>query len=71
MVSRNVRYEQKKTEAGLKKLTVWVPAEIEGEFKLLADTCCANRHLSFNTVRDLRTGRYISLERGVTDDDNK
>jgi len=68
MTSRNVMYEQRRIENGLKKITVWVPALIEPEFKLLAETCCTNRNLSINTVRDIKTGRYVSLERAVTDD---
>ncbi|NAW64530.1 hypothetical protein [Photobacterium halotolerans] len=69
MTSRNARYERKKTEQGLKKVTVWVPADVEAEFKLLADVCSENRRYVPNTVRDLKTGRYVSLERAVTDDD--
>lgn len=68
MTSRNAKYEQRKMQLGLKKVTVWVPESAEAEFKLLADVCCSNRHFSINTVRDVRTGRYVSLERAVTDD---
>ncbi len=68
MTSRNARYEHQMIARGLKKVTVWVPANVEAEFKLLAGACCANRNYAPNTVRDQRTGRYVSLERAVTDD---
>ena len=68
MASRNSAYEQRKREQGLVKVTLWVPARIGPEFKLAADICCANEHLTLNTLRDLKTGRYVSLERAVTGD---
>ncbi len=62
-MSRNKRYEAKKRDEGLTKVTLWVPLERESEFKLLADACCQYRHLSFNTLRDTQSGKYVSLER--------
>ncbi|NAX27207.1 hypothetical protein CAG64_17320 [Vibrio sp. V38_P2S17PM301] len=62
-MSRNARYEQRKRAEGLIKVTLWVPEQRESEFKLLADACCRFRHLSFNTLRDTSSGKYVSLER--------
>lgn len=62
-MSRNSRYEARQKAQGLKKVTLWVPDNIESEFRQLAAACCENRNLSFNTLRDLRSGKYISLER--------
>lgn len=62
-MSRNAKYEASKKERGLKKVTLWVPSEREPEFKALALACCNHRHLSFNTLRDTQSGKYVSLER--------
>ncbi|MCW4446833.1 hypothetical protein OHV10_21570 [Vibrio splendidus] len=62
-MSKNARYEQRKKEAGLQKKTLWIPSDRVSEFELLAKACCEHRHLSFNTLRDTVTGKYISLER--------
>lgn len=63
MMSRNSRYEAKQKAQGLKKVTLWIPAERESEFKQLADACCIHRHLTFNSLRDTQSGKYVSLER--------
>jgi len=62
-LSRNARYEVRQREKGLKKTTVWIPEELEAEFKQLADVCANHPNISFNTLRDKNTGRYVSLER--------
>lgn len=62
-MSRNAKYEASQKERGLKKVTLWVPSEREPEFKALALACCNHRHLSFNTLRDTQSGKYVSLER--------
>ncbi len=62
-MSRNAKYEASQKERGLKKVTLWVPSEREPEFKALALACCNHRHLSFNTLRDTESGKYVSLER--------
>lgn len=62
-MSRNNRYEQRKRADGLKKITLWIPCEREAEFKQLAEACSQYRHLSFNTLRDTQSGKYVSLER--------
>ncbi|ASI90969.1 MULTISPECIES: antitoxin MazE-like protein [Vibrio] len=62
-MSRNKRYEARKRAQGLVKVTLWVPDSRESEFKMLADACCEFRHLTFNTLRDTQSGKYVSLER--------
>lgn len=62
-MSRNKKYEEKLRGQGLKKVTVWVPLIREPEFKMLADACCEHRHLTFNTLRDEQSGKFVSLER--------
>ncbi|XDF77912.1 hypothetical protein AAFX60_001395 [Aliivibrio fischeri] len=62
-MSRNSKYEAKKKAEGLKKVTVWIPSEREVEFQLLAAACCDYRHLSFDTLRDTLSGKFVSLER--------
>ncbi|MGF1747731.1 antitoxin MazE-like protein [Vibrio cionasavignyae] len=62
-MSRNKRYEEKKRAQGLVKVTLWVPDSRESEFKMLAEACCRFRHLTFNTLRDTESGKYVSLER--------
>lgn len=62
-MSRNTKYEASQKEKGLKKITLWVPFDREPEFKMLAATCCEHRHLTFNTLRDEQSGKFVSLER--------
>lgn len=62
-MSRNKRYEKRRRDEGLIKVTLWVSADRESEFKMLGEACCEYRHLSFNTLRDTVTGKYVSLER--------
>jgi hypothetical protein len=62
-MSRNARYEQRRRALGLVKVTLWIPNDREPEFKMLAEACCDYRHLSFNTLRDTTSGKYVSLER--------
>lgn len=62
-MSRNKKYEESLKKKGLKKITVWVPELREPEFKLLALACCEHRHLTFNTLRDEHSGKFVSLER--------
>jgi len=61
-MSRNAKYEASKKAQGLKKLTLWIPEDRESEFHLLAKACCQHRHLTFNTLRDTESGKYVSLE---------
>ncbi|WP_325892745.1 hypothetical protein [Grimontia sp. NTOU-MAR1] len=67
-LSRNARYEAAKRAEGLEKVTLWLPIQVIPEFKSAADLCCEYRHLSINSMRDTKSGRYVSLERGVTGD---
>ncbi len=62
-MSRNSKYEAAQKEKGLKKVTLWIPIEREPEFKSLALACCEYRHFSFNSLRDTKSGKYVSLER--------
>lgn len=43
--SRNARYEQRRRQQGLKKLTVWVPADKAEDVKADAERLC-EQHLS-------------------------
>lgn len=61
-MNRNTKYEATKKAQGLKKLTVWIPEDRESEFYMLASACCEDRHLTFNTLRDVHSGKYVSLE---------
>jgi hypothetical protein len=62
-MNRNAQYEQRQREKGLSKVTLWIPSNLEAEFRLLSKACIENRDLSFNSLRDNTTGRYVSLER--------
>ncbi|EPT1695357.1 hypothetical protein ACVO8F_002617 [Vibrio cholerae] len=62
-MTRNQKYEQKMKQQGLKKVTLWIPFGMEADFHQLASACCKNGNLSFDSLRDLKTGRYVSLNR--------
>lgn len=61
MSSRNARYEQSMRNAGRIKLTVWVPAPVAPDFKLAASICCLNSELTVSQLRNVRTGRFVSI----------
>jgi len=58
MKSRNQRYEAKKRADGLTKITIWVPASAEPEFKSMADFCSENRECAPFMVRSSKTGKF-------------
>lgn len=62
-MSRNAKYEASQKAKGLMKKTLWIPATREFEFEMLARACCEHRKLTFNTLRDTATGKFVSLER--------
>ena len=68
MTSRNSKYEQSKRQQGLVKVTLWVPALVSADFGLAASLCCENRQLTVANLRDMRTGRLVTMQAPVTDD---
>lgn len=63
-LSRNERYELKRyEETGQIKKTLWIPEHLSAEFEQLASLCCAHPNLTITTLRDLTTGRFVSIER--------
>tara|TARA_Y100001937_G_C7123068_1_gene333601 strand:- start:1235 stop:1471 length:237 start_codon:yes stop_codon:yes gene_type:complete len=61
MISRNAKYEKAMREAGRIKLTVWVPAAVAPDFKLAASLCCLSSDLTVSQLRNVRTGRFLSI----------
>lgn len=69
MISRNAKYEKAMREAGRIKLTVWVPATVAPDFKLAASLCCSTPDLTVSQLRNVRTGRFMSIHKApVTGD---
>lgn len=69
MISRNAKYEQSQREQGLVKLTVWVPSSVVPDFKQAASVCCSNRELTISQLRNITTGRFLSVHKApVTGD---
>ncbi|NAW63909.1 hypothetical protein [Photobacterium halotolerans] len=62
-MSRNAEYEQRKKDGGFKKVTVWVPADRESDIKHAINELCENENLTINVLRDLVTGRLVSMNR--------
>ena len=60
--SRNARYEAKRIADGYRKISVWVPAGREAEFKILAERLCADFDLAVGPVRHEPTGKLQKLE---------
>jgi len=61
MASRNVMYEQKMRDKGLKKITLWIPDGSADDLKLMATLCCENRDLVPSMLRSLTTGRIKGI----------
>ncbi len=70
MTSRNAKYENAMRLAGRVKLTVWVPAAVAPDFKLAASLCCLNADLTFSQLRNVRTGRFMSIHTAPVTGDN-
>lgn len=60
-LSANDRYEQKKKNAGYKKITIWVPTESEDHFKEIANFCCENTDCYPAHVKSFKTGRIVRM----------
>ena len=57
LMTKNQRYEQRKKEGGLEKVTVWVPSSVAEDLKLMARHCEENRDLVPVACRSITTGR--------------
>ncbi len=62
-MSRNKEYEQRMKNKGLKKITIWVPEDRELPIKEAIALVVTNKNLTFNTLRDIKTGRFVSILR--------
>lgn len=62
-MSRNSRYEAKMKENGFKKVTVWVPADRESDIQQAITMMRENDNLTINVLRNLDTGRLVSMHR--------
>ncbi|TOM46530.1 hypothetical protein CGH76_21200 [Vibrio parahaemolyticus] len=60
-MSRNKRYEQRMKDNGLKKVTLWVPADRESDIKQAASVMCDFENLTVGVLKDVRTGRMVSM----------
>ncbi|MDE1222802.1 hypothetical protein MCT03_00195 [Vibrio aestuarianus] len=60
-MSRNSEYEQRQKSKGFKKVTVWLPADRESDIKHAASMMCANDNLTVGVLKDIRTGRAVSM----------
>lgn len=60
-MSRNSEYEKRQREKGLKKITLWVPDDKDSDVKHAAQMMCDNPNLTVNVLRNLETGRLVSM----------
>ncbi len=67
-LSRNARYEQTQKDKGLVKVTLWLPEQVAPNFKLAASLCVDNSTLTLTGLRNVKTGRFVSIEKPVTGD---
>lgn len=70
MTSRNAKYEQAQRENGLVKLTVWVPSDVAPDFKQAAAACVSHRDYTISQLRNIRTGRFMSIHKTPVTGDN-
>lgn len=62
-MSRNREYEQRQKDKGLKKVTLWVPEDREADVKQAVQMMIDNEHLTLNALRDMQSGRFVSMHR--------
>ncbi|MDV5168813.1 hypothetical protein [Photobacterium rosenbergii] len=62
-MSRNSEYEQRQKDKGLKKVTLWVPADRESDVKQAVQMMTEHDNLTLNILRDVGSGRYVSMHR--------
>ena len=60
-MTRNQKYEHRKKESGFVKVTIWVPVDVESDFKEMARRCCEEGDLYPVACRSKKTGqlRYL------------
>lgn len=61
--SRNARYEEKKKQHGLNKVTLWIPKGMESDFHQLASALSDNPSLTIDVLRNIDTGKFVSIHR--------
>jgi len=62
-MSRNKQYEQRMTDKGLKKITLWVPQDKESDIKQAVSLMVEYNNLTLNSLRDVQSGRFVSMHR--------
>lgn len=70
-LSRNARYEQTQKDKGLVKVTLWLPESVAPNFKLAASLCTEHSQLTLTSLRNIATGRFVSIEKPVTGDSHE
>ncbi|RXJ74330.1 hypothetical protein CS022_04575 [Veronia nyctiphanis] len=63
MTSRNKRYELGQKAKGLKKVTLWVPESRESDIKLAICLMIEDENLTVNVLRNMQTGRLVSMNK--------
>lgn len=61
----NQRYERKLKQAGLKKITMFVPEWCAQEFVMMAERCREDRNLKPHLMRNEKTGKWASIEKAT------
>ncbi|MFA0005855.1 hypothetical protein AB4422_21115 [Vibrio splendidus] len=60
-MSRNKKYEDKMKSKGFKKVTLWIPQDIESDVKQAASVMCDYENLTVGVLKDVHTGRMVSM----------
>lgn len=60
---RQARFRERKLQAGYKSVTVLVPVYRFADFGVALQLLRDNPHLEVASLRDTRTGRFVSLKK--------
>ncbi|MEZ8844601.1 hypothetical protein AB6E06_23410 [Vibrio splendidus] len=60
-MSRNKKYEDKMKSNGFKKVTLWIPEDRESDIKQAASVMCDHENLTVGVLKDVCTGRMVSM----------
>jgi hypothetical protein len=61
-MSRNSKYEERKKQQGLAKVTLWLPKRTIADFKQMAEFCIENRDCFPYMARSEKTGQMRKAE---------
>jgi phage terminase small subunit len=63
MTTKQKKFEKEQVSRGLKRCPIWIPEDREAEVRLAVEKMIENDDLTLTTLRSVKTGRWVSIEK--------